>query len=162
MGNIITHSNFLQDLVNFRREFDQIFNRMLTGSPRAEERASTESRVYSPAVDLYMDKSHKTFHCLVSLAGVAPEDVQIQAQGNNLMIRGERHAAHTGKDTECLHGEIWYGTFERNLTLPEGIDLAKLNAEYRHGVLDITAPVEVSALPRRIEIKTGQTLTKAA
>jgi HSP20 family molecular chaperone IbpA len=38
--------------------------------------------------------------------------------------------------------------------LPEGVDVDKLNAEYRNGVLEITAPVAASALPRRIEIKT--------
>ena len=40
------------------------------------------------------------------------------------------------------------------MSLPQGLDVDKLKAEYNQGVLEITAPVAASALPRRIEIKT--------
>jgi len=43
--------------------------------------------------------------------------------------------------------------FERTLTLPEGVTVEKLTAEYMNGVLEITAPVAAAALPRKIEIK---------
>jgi len=38
--------------------------------------------------------------------------------------------------------------------LPEGIESDKLDAEYHNGVLEISAPISATALPRRIEIKT--------
>jgi HSP20 family molecular chaperone IbpA len=40
--------------------------------------------------------------------------------------------------------------------MPEGVDVDKLGAEYKDGVLEITAPIAASALPRRIEVKTAQ------
>ena len=38
------------------------------------------------------------------------------------------------------------------MELPEGVDKDKLNAEYRNGVLEITAPMSAAALPRKIEV----------
>lgn len=49
--------------------------------------------------------------------------------------------------------EITYGSFHRTITLPEGVDKDKLNAEYRNGMLEITAPIAAAALPRKVEIK---------
>ena len=49
---------------------------------------------------------------------------------------------------------VKYGRFERTLELPEGILPEKLVAEYHNGVLEITAPVTVAALPHKVEIKT--------
>ena len=154
MTNLIPRDNVFQDLFDFRRDFDQIFNRMVTGGPWGQERTVGSTGMFSPAVESYVDQGGKTFHCRVSLPGVHPKDVQIHAQGNTLAINGERKVAQTAKDVDFLQSEIWYGSFERTLTLPEGIDVDKLNAEYHNGVLEITAPIAVSALPRRIEIKT--------
>jgi HSP20 family protein len=52
-----------------------------------------------------------------------------------------------------LYREINYGTFQRTLTLPEGVDAEKISAEFNNGLLEITAPIAAAALPRRVEIK---------
>ena len=153
MANLATRDRLFQDLFDFRRDFDQIFNRMLSGWPFGEERTTSEAGTFSPASEFYVDKESKTFHCRVSLPGIDPKEVQFHAQGNLLTINGERKVSRSGKDMDLLHNEIWYGAFERTFTLPEGVEADKLNAEYKHGVLEITAPVAASALPRRIEIK---------
>jgi HSP20 family protein len=53
-----------------------------------------------------------------------------------------------------LLSEISYGSFEREFTLPEGIDQDKIQAASRHGMLELTLPLKESATPRRIEIQT--------
>ena len=75
-------------------------------------------------------------------------------------IRGERKVTNRVKEAELFEGEITYGVFERTFTLPEGVNVEKLMAEYVNGVLEITAPVAAAALPRKIEIKTTVPLTK--
>lgn len=155
MTNLMSRSSLFQDLFDFRRDFDQIFNRMLSdGWPSTEGQAVEPRAGFVPGIEAYVDKSSKTYHCRISLPGVDPKDVQIHAQGNTLSIAGEKRATHGTGDVEYLQSEIWYGAFERTLTLPEGVEADKLNAEYRNGVLEITAPVAASVLPRRIEIKT--------
>jgi HSP20 family protein len=113
MTNLVSNRSLFQDLFDFRRDFDQIFNRMLSGWPFSEERATQSGGAFVPAVESYVDTDGKTFRCRVSLPGIDPKDVEIQAQGNTLSISGERKASQTAKDADYLHNEIWYGAFER-------------------------------------------------
>lgn len=154
MTNLVPRS-FFQDLFDFRRDFDQMFNRMVSGWPFGEAPTSAAASAFEPALESYVDKDTKTYHCRLALPGVDPKEVQIHAQGNTLTISGERKSQRKGKDLDLQFEEIWYGAFERTLTLPEGVDADKLNAEYHNGVLELTAPVAAAALPRRIEVKTA-------
>ena len=144
-----------EDLFDFRRDFDEIFNRMVSYQPwKHELPAVGKTWNFAPAVESYLDKDAKKYVCHVALPGVEPKDVQIHAQGNLLTIRGERKLTRSTKEVDLREEEIMYGAFERVLTLPEGVATDKLNAEYVNGVLEITAPVAAAALPRKIEIKT--------
>ena len=60
---------------------------------------------------------------------------------------------HIFNHTDYLHREFSYERFERTIALPEGVDTEKIAAEYNNGVLEITARVSATALPKRIEIK---------
>lgn len=98
-------------------------------------------------------KDGKKFICRVSLPDIEPKDVEIQAKGNLLTIKGERKVTRAAKEVDVMDEEIMYGSFERTFTLPEGVLTEKLTAEYQNGMLEITAPVAVAALPRKVEIK---------
>lgn len=154
MTNLIPRGSLFQDLFDFRRDFDQIFNRMVSGWPFGEAPTTGTLAAFTPAIESYIDKDAKTYHLRASLPGVDPKEVQIHAQGNMLTISGERQVKRSGKDLDLHYEEISYGAFERTLTLPEGVEADKLTAEYHNGVLELTAPVAAAALPRRIEVKT--------
>lgn len=154
MTNLIPRGSLFQDLFDFRRDFDQIFNRMVSGWPFGEAPTTGTLAAFTPAIESYIDKDAKTYHLRASLPGVDPKEVQIHAQGNMLTISGERQVKRSGKDLDLHSEEISYGAFERTLTLPEGVEADKLTAEYHNGVLELTAPVAAAALPRRIEVKT--------
>jgi|SRR5579859_2438320 len=160
MSNLYTYERFFDELFDFRRDFDEMFNRILTKPWTQESPALKRAFTFSPAVETWVDTEAKRFVCRVSLPGVEPKDVQIHAQGNLLTIRGERKLTRSAKEVELFEGEINYGLFERTFTLPEGVLTEKLAAEYVNGVLEITAPVAVGALPRKIEIKTTVPMTR--
>ena len=89
--------NLYEELFGFRREFDEMFNRVLSGKPWAEwaERpAFTKELNFTPAVEAYVDKEGKKYVCRVTLPGVDPKDFQVHAQGNLLTIHGERKFTH--------------------------------------------------------------------
>ena len=69
-------------------------------------------------------------------------------------MRGERPFDGYANGVEPVLSEISYGKFEREFTLPEDIDQGKVEATYRHGMLELTLPLTESAKPRRIEIAT--------
>ena len=155
MRALVPRNTLFHELADFRRDFDQMFNRFFNLRSPQEEQTLTEGFV--PAIETSIDKDGKKFQCQVMLAGVDPKDVNIQVLGNTLSISGERSSSRETKESDYLHREITYGTFQRLIELPEGVDKDKLTAEYRNGVLEIAAPIAAAALPRKIEVKSMPT-----
>lgn len=152
MSHLLRRENAFQDLFDFRRDINQVFNRFFNWPSTQEEQ--TLATGFSPAVESYIDKDGKTFHCQVMLPGIDPKNVNIQVMGDTLSISGERSSTRETKQADYLQREVTYGSFQRTLALPPGVDHDKLSAEYRNGVLEITAPIAAAALPRKIEVKT--------
>jgi HSP20 family protein len=151
MTNLSPRDTFFQDMIDFRRNFDQVFNRFLRWPSVQED--LTHLREFSPAVASFIDRKDKKFHCDVELPGVDPKDVEIQVQGNTLTISGKRTRTREASEADYVQREISYGSFTRSLVLPEGMDTERVSAEYRNGVLEITAPIASASLPKKVEIK---------
>jgi HSP20 family protein len=152
MGFLTLRQSPVDDLFDFRRDFDSIFNRLLTNRSESRER----SRTSIPPIQAWIDQENKTYHLRVALPGVNPDEVQITAQGNTLTISGEHEASEDNEQADYLLREFSFKRFERTVILPEGVDVGKINAEYGNGVVEITAPLSETALPRRIEIKSSE------
>jgi HSP20 family protein len=158
MFNLMEPRSFYRDLFDFRRDFDEIFNRMIGMTPFPETKLLGEQ--FAPAIEAWTDPQEKKFFLRVAVPGIEPKDVKIEVQNNTLTISGERKKVETKKEVNYHYREMTYGAFERVLPLPEGVDTEKLVAEFNNGVLEINAPLTAAALPRRIEIKPA--LKKAA
>jgi len=151
MRALLSRSPRARDLFDIRRDLDDVFNRFLNWRLPEEEQNRAEG--FIPAVETRIDKDGKRFQCHISLPGVEPKDVNIQVQGNTLSISGERSSSRETKESDYIHREISYGSFHRTIELPDGVDVDKVTAEYRNGMLEITAPISSAALPRKIEVK---------
>jgi len=152
MANLASRETFFNDLFDIRRDLNGMFSRLVTGAPPVSEHA-LKMIAAVPPIEAWVDKNEKKYHLSIALAGVDPKDVQLSVQGNNLMVSGEQKASEEKKEANYQYQEFSYGRFERVITLPEGVDTEKLTAEYKNGVLEITAPMSANALPRKIEIK---------
>jgi HSP20 family protein len=124
------------------REFDRLAGQMMSGSAAG----------LAMPMDLYRSGEHFVLHC--DLAGVDPGSVQIDVDRRVLTIRAER-SARTDDDVQWLRRERPTGTFERRITLGDGLDLDKIAATWQDGVLTLTIPVAEAAKPRRIAITTS-------
>src|SRR5215470_12205383 len=118
MTNLVPRDSFFQDLFDVRRDFDQIFNRFLSWHSTRGEHPMTSG--FAPAIESFIDKDGKKFHCQVMLPGVDPKDVNLQVVGNTLAISGERSNTRETREADYLHREISYGSFQRYIPLPEG------------------------------------------
>jgi HSP20 family protein len=161
MANLAARDTILNDLFDFRRDLNGIFNRLVTGSQSGSER-SARILAAVPPIEAWVDKDEKKYHLSIALAGVDPKDIELNLQGNNLTVSGEQKVSEEKKDADFVYQEFAYGRFERSITLPEGVDTSKLTAEYKNGVLGITAPMSANALPRKVEIKTAAAAKGAA
>ena len=89
----------------------------------------------------------------LAMPGVDPKDVQVSWMNNVLTVKGERKADHdtTGKD--YFVRELAYGEFQRTFELPEGVDVARVEAKYANGMLEVKVPAPHVARPKMIEVK---------
>jgi HSP20 family protein len=146
-------------MFDFRREFDHIFNRFLSAWPGRSGTGNgngSSTTALVPAVNAYVDRNDKKFHCQVALPGVNSKDINIQIRGDVLSISGQHEMRNDKNDADMVYREWMYDSFERDIPLPEGVDRDKISAEYRNGTLEITAPISAAALPRRVELKGPQ------
>ncbi len=93
-------------------------------------------QLWYPAADVY--QTPDGWVVKVELAGVSPEDIEIDIQGNVLYIAGCR------KDRSCAAGvsyqqmEITYSSFEKTLRFPSTIEGAVVEHEFENGLLIVT------------------------
>ena len=92
-------------------------------------------------------------HVRVALPGVDPKDVEVTVSDDYLTIRGERKAKTDEKSGGRFVREFAYGSFERALSLPEGIDPGRVQAKFTNGMLDLTMPAPVAVVPKKVEIQ---------
>ena len=81
----------------------------------------------------------------VPLPGIDPKDVSLEVAGNNLTIRAEVTSEDRDKNVS---------RYEQTFTVPQFLDIEKLNASHRHGMLRLTLPLKERVKPRRVEIET--------
>ena len=149
MANLTRRDNIFDGLFDFRRDFDGIFNRLLTNTAPAAQQNQATLFATVPPIEARVDTKDNQYHLRVALPGVEPSEVQINLQGNYLTISGEHKSEQEKKDSDYMHKEFSYEHFERTVMLPESVDTGKINADFNNGVLEITAPLTANALPRR-------------
>ncbi len=151
MTKLAIRENWFEDLFDFRRGVEQLFKRMLAAWPETPRGVGIFGLV--PQIEAWIDKRTTKYHLRIALPGVDPDKVDLKLQGNLLTVSAESKSSREAKEVDYLYREISYGRFKRILTLPEGVDGEKIEADFNNGVLEITAPIAAAALPRHVEIK---------
>ena len=152
-------------MFQIHREFDGLLDQFL-GYDSTPFRAESEGVTWWPAVESYAKDGD--LHVRVALPGVDAKDVDVTVADDHLTIRGERKARTEERNGARFVREFAYGSFERTLVLPEGIDPGKVQARFANGMLDLTVPAPVAVAPRKVEIQiegpadTGKAIKAAA
>lgn len=129
------------------------FHRVL-GPPAPREREEELSLgAWIPPVDIVEDKDRILL--TAELAGFKENDIDVQMEGNVLMLRGERKS-EAEKEGRTFHRmERSYGQFVRSFTLPNNVDRDRIKATFANGLLQIELPKREEAKPRQIKISSG-------
>jgi HSP20 family protein len=87
--------------------------------------------------------------------GLDPATVEVNLDRGVLTIAGERQPSlPTDNEQAAVHiNERFSGRFRRVVTLSEDVDPNGVSADYRDGVLHISAKRRESAQPRRISVQ---------
>ena len=135
-----------RELDRVRHDFDELLDRFLGSRAAHEPHVPT-----APALESYID-SGKLVIC-AELPGVEPKDVDITVTGDQLTIRGKREERIDEQSRSFIHREFSYGSFERTVRLPGGINAEDVKASYNNGVLELTMPVPEQSKSRKVTIQ---------
>jgi HSP20 family protein len=133
------------ELARLHREMDDLFNTFFGGWPTYEHKLW-------PAIDVTEDEN--AIVVKAELPGCKADDVEISVHGNTLTISGEKKQEEEKKEKGYYHMERSYGSFRRDLNLPNDVDPAKVDATCKDGVLTVTLPKAEKAKAIKVKVKT--------
>ncbi|HKZ20234.1 MAG TPA: Hsp20/alpha crystallin family protein [Acidimicrobiia bacterium] len=117
---------------------------------------SEEARTIRPTID--MRRQDGDLVVTVELAGIDPEkDLDITIEDDVLLIKGQKTEETESKDEDRFIRERRYGSFERRIALPDGVEPNNVKASYDNGVLTVKVPVPTPSQPQphRVQISRG-------
>jgi HSP20 family protein len=128
----------LRDLLAFHEQLDQLVGADAPG--------------WTPPVDLY--ETATEFVLTAELPGMTREQIEVHAEDDRILIRGERRLG-TGRSIPCeqYHRvERGHGRFARAFALPESIDVSRVSADLKDGILTVTMPKTAERGVRTINV----------
>ena len=136
------------DLMNIRDEMSRLFDNFFAGLPeRGKELLGGE---WSPSVDV--SETDEEVVVTAELPGVKQDEVDITITDDVLTLKGEKKEEKEVKEKNYHRVERTYGSFQRSIGLPTGVEAGKAKATYKDGVLCITIPKAEEAKPKQIKI----------
>ncbi len=146
-----THSN-VNSLLQLHREMDRLFDNVFNtyGIPSLrssfpEQRFLNNDVVgtyagmpYRPQIDISGDENH--YEITLNVPGLSSDDVAIDVQGDQLIIRGQKEEKSKSKDQHYYRTERSVGAFQRTLSLPEDANTDEISAVLKDGVLLLAIP----------------------
>lgn len=100
-----------------------------------------------PAVDIYENEDEILLHA--DMPGVVKEDISVDIDNGTLSISGIRKLETKGVATYEEFTDVEY---VRSFSVPQSIDVEKVEAELKDGVLRLHLPKSEAAKPRQIKI----------
>ena len=141
--------NPLQDLVLLQDRMNRLFEDATQRRNQADAGAGDEFERadWTPASDIYETESG--YLIALDLPGIDRNALEIDIDDNRLVVKGTRPIAQSRQHrTERPRGK-----FLRTYTVPGSVDQAKIAAEYKDGVLQISLPKRTEQKPKKIDIK---------
>ena len=104
------------------------------------------------AVDVYSTDSE--FCVQAPIAGVTPEDLDISFENEMLIIKGERKMPDVSKEKNYFYQECYWGTFSREIILPDDADTQRIKASLQKGILTVKIPLTRKEKKKKITVVT--------
>lgn len=134
-----------------RRAYDLFRNRGdLWGGPLADWFNAERQLIWKPAIELRQKNSQ--FEVLAATPGVEPKDLDVQITPEDMLIKADIHHKHTPEEGAVQVCEFTGGQLFRSVHFPDKVDPDSATAEYRNGLLRITASIVKPAAQKKVEI----------
>ena len=134
---------------DFQRQMNRLFDDFFGGFPLAEREtgAGWAPAAFTPRVDV--SETDTEVKVSAELPGMDEKDIAVELQDDVLTLRGEKKSAQEEKGKNWYRREQSWGSFQRAIELPAGVDAGKAKAQFKKGVLTFTAPKRPEEQVRR-------------
>ena len=88
-----------------------------------------------------------------TVAGVRPEHLDVAITDDMVTIRGRRERADHVKEDNYYYKELFWGSFSRQVILPEEIEQEEAEANLQHGLLTIKLPKKRHGITQKLKVK---------
>jgi HSP20 family protein len=129
----------LQDLLSLQERMNRLFEVSLAHL----DQAVLPTGAWTPPSDVL--ETRDTFLVQVELPGIPREQIEIRAEADALVVRGERRVEARTRPESFYRMERSYGPFSRTFRLPAPTDPAGVVTELRDGLLRIEIPKATGA-----------------
>lgn len=138
-----------REIMGIQGEMNRVFDNFF-GTPRRVEK---DDRVlyWTPRVDV--EEADDQFVVTAELPGLNKDDVKIEVKDRMLTFTGEKKTENDKKDRNIHLYERTYGKFCRTFTLPDNVDVDKIEAGFKDGILHIDIPKTEETKPRQVEVQ---------
>jgi len=110
-----------------------------------------DEMIEMPTRAITMEENEKEFVVRAELPGFTPEELTVELRGDVLVVEAEHRVP---AETTAATRERAYAHLRRMITLPPEVELEKMEALYRNGVLEVRVPRTPEAESRRIPVRT--------
>jgi HSP20 family protein len=137
-----------RELTTIRDEMNRLFDDFFSGFPeRGREMFESER---APRVDIA--ETDENVVVTAELPGVNQDNVNITVVNDVLTLKGKKKEEKEIKKENYHRIERSYGSFQRSVSLPTGVQADKAKATYKDGILTITIPKAEETKPKSIKI----------
>ena len=134
------------------RELNQIqrdMNRVFDGYSPVRTRIAPSY----PALNIWSNEEGLVVNAEVP--GIDVEDIDISVVGETLTLSGARKSEDLEEGARYHRQERGYGKFNRSVELPFPVDIDKVEATFKNGVLHISLPRSEADKPKKIVVKSA-------
>ena len=111
------------------------------------------TRIFLAMSYIELTEKDNEFSISVAVPGVDPKDIDIEVTPEYLLVKAESRHEHQ-EDKGLVHMcEFEPGNLFRSIRFPKAIDPDKVQAEFKNGVLHVSAGVAAEAPSRKIDLK---------
>lgn len=88
-----------------------------------------------------------------AIAGIRPEDIDVDVTGDSVTIRGERKREKEIEQKDYFYQECYWGKFSRSVILPQEIDPESASVSFKNGILMVRLPKLNRSKSKKLKVK---------
>lgn len=90
-------------------------------------------------VDIFQTETD--FFVQTAIAGITPNNIDVVVENKMMVIKGERIMPMRPSKVKNISNECHWGTFSKQIALPENVDTRNIKASLKMGILTIQMPL---------------------